>query len=153
MKKSLLIGTCLTAFLLTGCFHNTVNTVENADKNMTPHTISDKRFITDEYLKDRLALKSLTVSKTKDGYMRVQLEAMNVRTGFFAQAWSNYKGDNPYKIRYKFTWFNQDGMAVENTILSDWQVITVIPGETVYIQSVAPGKDCNDFRVNLMEVN
>ena len=83
--------------------------------------------------------------------MRVQLEAVNLRVGAFAQAWSGLKGDNPYKIRYKFTWFTQDGMTAD-TLLSDWQDATVIPGETVYLQSVAPLKNCRDFKISLKEV-
>ncbi len=151
MRKTFILGSCMVALALTGC-QNTVNTVENADKTMTPNTVNDARFITDGFLKDRLALKSVNVSKTQDGFMRVQLEAVNIRTGAFAQAWSGITGENPYKIRYKFSWFNQDGMAV-NTVLSSWQTATVVPGETVYLQSVAPSKDCHDFKISLKEAN
>ena len=151
MKRSILTGGFVAAtMLLAGC-QNTVNTVENADKNMTPNTIQDARFITDGFLKDRLALKDLVVSQTPDGFMRAQLEVVNVRIGPFAQAWSGLKDDNPYHIRYKFTWFTQDGMAVD-TILSDWQNATVIPGESLYLQSVAPRLDCKDFKISLKEV-
>ena len=134
-----------------GC-QDTVNSVENADKTMTPETITDARFITDGFLKDRLALKNLVVSKTPDGFMRVQLEAVNVRTGVLAQAWSGLTNENPYKIRYKFTWFTQDGMAVDS-ILSDWRTATVIPGETVFLQGVAPDSSCRDFQISLKESN
>lgn len=149
MKRSFLLGCCSVLLLAAGC-QNTVNTVENADKTMTPNTINDARFITDGALRDRLALKSVNISKTADGFMRVQLEAINVRTGGFAQFWSGLTGENPYKIRYKFTWYTQDGMAV-NTLLSDWQDATVIPGETVHLQSVAPDRECRDFKISLQE--
>ena len=138
-------------FLCAGC-QDTVNTIENADKTMTPNTIRDARFITDGFLRDRLALKSLTVSETPDGYKRAQLAVVNVRTGAFAQAWSGMTDENPYPIRYKFTWFSQDGMAAD-TLLSDWQSATVIPGETLYLQSVAPNRDCKDFQISLKEAN
>lgn len=150
MKTTHLFSGAAVLLVLAGC-QNTVNTVENADKTMTPNTITDVRFVTDGFLKDRLALKKIDVSATSDGFMRVQLEAVNLRVGAFAQAWSGLKGDNPYKIRYKFTWFTQDGMTVD-TLLSDWQDATVIPGETVYLQSVAPSKDCRDFKISLKEV-
>ena len=152
MHKLLFMGFCIVSLLSTGC-QNTVNTVENADKTMTPDTIQDARFITDGFLKDRLALKSVTVARTQDGYMRAQLEVVNVRTGALAQAWSSIRNDNPYKIRYKFIWFTQDGMAVNDTVLSDWQDTTVIPGETLYLQSVAPRKECGDFKISLKEAN
>ena len=141
----------LSLLLTVGC-QNTVNTVENAEKTMTPETINDTRFVTDGYLKDRLALKSVNVSRTPDGFMRVQLEAVNIRTGGLAQLWSGMTGDNPYQIQYKFTWFTRDGMAVE-TVLSDWRTVTVIPGETVHLQSVAPNRDCHDFKISLKEAN
>ncbi len=150
MKMAHLFPGAAVLLVLAGC-QNTVNTIENADKTMTPNTITDTRFVTDGFLKDRLALKKIDVSATSDGFMRVQLEAVNLRVGAFAQTWSGLKGDNPYKIRYKFTWFTQDGMAV-STLLSDWQDATVIPGETVYLQSVAPSKDCRDFKISLKEV-
>ena len=151
MYQVVFMGLCLSVLLAAGC-QNTVNTVENADKTMTADTINDVRFVTDGCLKDRLALKRLNVSTTPDGFMRVQLEAVNVRTGAFAQMWSGLKNDAPYKIRYKFTWFTQDGMAVD-TILADWQDTTVFPGETVHLQSVAPTKECRDFKISLQEAN
>ncbi len=149
MKTTHLFSGAAVLLFLAAC-QNTVNTIENADKTMTPNTITDTRFVTDGFLKDRLALKKIDVSSTPDGFMRVQLEAVNLRIGAFAQTWSGLKGDNPYKIRYKFTWFTQDGMVV-STLFSDWQDATVIPGETVYLQSVAPSKDCRDFKISLKE--
>lgn len=150
MKTTHLFSGAAVLLFLAAC-QNTVNTIENADKTMTPNTITDTRFVTDGFLKDRLALKKIDVSSTPDGFMRVQLEAVNLRIGAFAQTWSGLKGDNPYKIRYKFTWFTQDGMVV-STLFSDWQDATVIPGETVYLQSVAPLKNCRDFKISLKEV-
>ena len=154
MKKICLMGLGLfaAAMMLAAC-QNSVNTVENADKNMTPNTISDSRFVTDGFLKRRLALQSLTTGRTADGFMRAQLEVVNVRTGVFSEAWSDITGENPYKIRYRFTWFTEDGMAVNNTVLADWQDATIIPGETLFLQSVAPYKNCNDFKISLREAD
>ena len=152
MKKISMLVWIAAALALTAC-QNSVNTVENADKTMTPNTISDSRFITDSFLKRRLALQSLTTGRTADGFMRAQLEVVNVRTGALAQAWSGMTGENPYKIRYRFTWFTEDGMAVNNTVLADWQDATIIPGETLFLQSVAPYKNCSDFKVSLREAD
>lgn len=148
MKLHLLCG-ILAAAAAFGC-QDTVNTVENADKAMHPTVIRDARFVTDRFLRDRLALQSLSISETADGFMRVQLEVMNDRTGVWSQAWSGMTGENPYDIRYKFDWFDSNGMAV-NSVLSDWQDATIIPGETLYLQSVAPTRDCRDFKVSLKE--
>lgn len=152
MKKTCLLGWFAAAMMLAAC-QNTVNTVENADKTMTPNTIADARFVTDGFLKDRLGLQSVTMGKTADGFKRVQLEVINLRTGVLSQAWSGITGENPYKIRYRFTWFDEDGMAVNNTVLADWRDATIIPGETLFLQSVAPTKNCSDFKISLKEAN
>ena len=152
MKKTCLLGWFAAAMMLAAC-QNTVNTVENADKTMTPNTVADARFVTDGFLKDRLGLQSVTMGKTADGFKRVQLEVINLRTGVLSQAWSGITGENPYKIRYRFTWFDEDGMAVNNTVLADWRDATIIPGETLFLQSVAPTKQCSDFKISLKEAN
>lgn len=152
MKKICLMGWFAAVVMLAAC-QNSVNTVENADKTMTPNTISDSRFVTDGFLKRRLALQSLSTGRTADGFMRAQLEVVNVRTGVLSEAWSDITGENPYKIRYRFTWFTEDGMAVNNTVLADWQDATIIPGETLFLQSVAPYKNCNDFKISLREAD
>ena len=152
MKKTCLLGWFAAALMLAAC-QNTVNTVENADKTMTPNTIADARFVTDGFLKDRLGLQSVTMGTTADGFKRVQLEVINLRTGVLSQAWSGITGENPYKIRYRFTWFDEDGMAVNNTVLADWRDATIIPGETLFLQSVAPTKNCSDFKISLKEAN
>ena len=152
MKKICLMGWFAAIVMLAAC-QNSVNTVENADKTMTPNTITDSRFVTDGFLKRRLALQSLTTGRTADGFMRAQLEVVNVRTGVLSEAWSDITGENPYKIRYRFTWFTEDGMAVNNTVLADWQDATIIPGETLFLQSVAPYKNCSDFKISLREAD
>ena len=150
MKR--LIHACGFAVMLglSAC-QNTVNSVENADKTMTPNTIVDARFITDGFLKDRLALRSIRTSRTGENFLKVQLEAVNVRTGVLAQTWSWMKDDHPYKVMYKFDWFDQDGMQVQS-VVSNWRQATVIPGETVCFQGVAPSAACNDFRISVKEV-
>ena len=128
-----------------GCI-NSVNTTENADKNMTPTHIADARFVTDGFLRDRLALRNVRFSPAPGGLQQVQVEATSLRVGF----WDQMTGPDRYHIRYKFTWFDMNGMAVE-TVLSDWQDKWILPGETVQFQSVAPSPACKDFRLNLME--
>ena len=148
MRKSILIVGMAAAVALCGC-QNTVNTTENAQKSMELTPVSEARFVTDSILRDRLVLKLVNASRTEDGFMRAQLAVENARTGFWSEFWSGLTGENPYKIRYKFIWFNDRGMAVNNTVLADWQDAEIIPGETLYLQSVAPDKSCNDFKISL----
>ena len=150
MRTKILSGCCFAALLLMiGC-QDTVNTVENTDKHMTPSTIRDERFVTDGFLRDRLALTKVNVSSTPDGFMRVQLEAINVRTGVFSQLWSWMTGENPYPVKYKFDWFDEKGMQVKG-VLSNWRNATIIPGETAYFQGVAPTAACKDFKISIKE--
>ncbi len=139
----------LLLLLAAGC-QNTVNTVENADKSAAPTTITDKRFVTDGFLRDRLALRSVRMAPGASGNMVVEVAATNVRTGFFSELWSSLTGENPYPVDYKFTWQNADGITVE-TPLSAWRTVQVIPGETVYFKAVAPTPDCRDFILNVKE--
>jgi len=151
MRKTgifLLLGGLLLA---AGC-QNSANRVENADRVMTPNVINDKRFVTDGFLADRLKLTGLVTTTTADGLLRVQITAVNVRTGFFSQMWSGMTRENPYPIQYKFTWFDKNGMAIDS-IVSTWKDMTVIPGEEVQIQSVAPNRDSKDFTIQLKEAN
>ena len=133
--------------LLPGCI-NSVNTTENTDKTMTPTHVGDTRFITDGFLRDRLALRDVRLSPAPGGLQQVQVEATSLRVGF----WDQVAGPEKYHIRYKFTWYDVNGMAVE-TVLSDWQDMWILPGETVQFQSVAPTPACKDFRLNLMEAH
>ena len=61
MKKICMIGWFAAVVMLAAC-QNSVNTIENADKTMTPNYVNDSRFVTDGFLKRRLALQSLTGS-------------------------------------------------------------------------------------------
>ena len=150
MKFSLKLISALTACLALSACQNTVNTVENADKSATPNVIRDNRFVTDGWLRDRLALRSVRTATTEGGLLVVEVTATNVRTGPLAQTWSGITGDNPYTIDYKFVWQDANGMSVD-TPLSVWQSRQIKPGETVYFKTVAPTPQCKDFILNLKE--
>jgi len=138
------------ACLVIAACQNTVNTVENADKNATPNVIRDQRFVTDGWLRDRLALRSVRTATTDGGLLVVEVTATNVRTGALAQTWSSMTGDVPYTVDYKFVWQDANGITVD-TQLSIWQSRQIKPGETVYFKSVAPSPRCKDFILNLKE--
>ena len=146
IKTASVAAACL---VLTSC-QNTVNTIENGDKNATPNVVRDARFVTDAWLRDRLVLSSVKTAVTPSGHMAAEVTATNVRTGYFAQVWSAATGDVPYEIDYKFTWQDENGMSVDSS-LSIWQTRQIKPGETVFFKSVAPTKKCRDFILNLKE--
>ena len=146
LKPLSIAAVCLVA---SAC-QNTVNTVENADKNATPNVIRDTRFVTDGWLRDRLALRSVRTAVSPTGLLVVEVTATNVRTGALAQTWSSITGDVPYSVDYKFVWQDASGITVD-TPLSIWQVKQIKPGETVFFKSTAPTPECKDFMLNLKE--
>ena len=140
----------MAACLILPACQNTVNTVENADKSATPNVIRDNRFVTDGWLRDRLALRSVKTATAESGLLVVEVTATNVRTGALAQTWSSITGDVPYTVDYKFVWQDANGMSVD-TPLSIWQSKQIKPGETVFFKSTAPTPQCKDFILNLKE--
>lgn len=144
MKLTTFFTAAIAALILCGC-QNTVNTINQG-------RCHDSRFITDSFLSSRLELRSIKLAPNEAGFMRAQVEAVNARTGVFSEFWSSLTGENPYKIRYRFVWLNADGIA-EKSLLNDWQDLTIMPGETLYLQSVAPSKECTNFQVSLHEAN
>ena len=147
---SLLLSAAALA-LIAGC-QNTVNTVENTDKSAEANEIRDTRVITDRFLRDRLELRSVRTGRTEAGLLRVEVSAVNARTGAFSQFWSWMTGENPYPVDYRFTWQDAQGLTVE-TPLSIWRTVTVYPGEIVNFQSVAPTPACQDFVLEIKETN
>jgi len=151
MKTSL---NMLALAAVLGCVacQNTVNTVENSDKSYTRNVVNDRRVVTDGALRDRLAVTDVATSTAKSGLLRVQVSVTNMRTGFFSEAWSGMTGENPYRVNYRFRWFDEDGMAV-NSPNSVWKTAIIQPGETKFLTSVAPNADCADFMLDLEEAD
>ncbi len=137
----------LGAVLSSGC-QNSVNTISEEEAYAETHIVKDKRFVTDPFLRNRLLLKEVNTSETSAGLLRVQVSALNNRTGFFSGLWSSLTGGDPYRISYKFVWLDSRGMAVSDGV---WMTKLVKPGETVYFQSVAPTRQCRDFILNMKE--
>ena len=143
--------TVIAVLCLTGC-QNTVNSVENTDKNAVVNQIRDSRVITDRFLRDRLLLRSVRTARTEAGLLRVEVTATNARTGIFSQLWSGLTGENPYRFDYIFRWQDAGGMTVQ-TPLSGWRTVSAYPGETVFLHSVAPTAACQDFILEIKESN
>ncbi len=137
----------LGAAALCGC-QNTVNTISEEELHAKAHIVKDKRFVTDSALRSRLVLKEVNTSQTGTGFLRVQVSALNNRTGFFSELWSSMTGGAPYRISYKFVWLDENAMAVSDGV---WMTRLIQPGETVYFQSVAPNARCRDFILNVKE--
>ena len=141
---ALAIGACLV-----GC-QDTVNTVENRDLSMNPDSVDTRAFNTDSFCRDRLAVLSMRRSTTPGGVMMVQAAIRSERYGFWSELWSGFTGTNPYHVLYRFDWLDENGMTVP-TAANAWQSAIFAPGETKYLQGVAPNSRCRDFVLSVRE--
>jgi len=123
--------------LLAGCSSSSVNTISNADVKANIQPIVDRRIYTDDRMAKALTVTELRESKTNDGYMRVQIFLKN-RTG------------DSYNLMYRFVWTDQNGVEVESLDHQNWVAVAVLPGDDLTLTSVAPQKNCQDFKVRLM---
>ena len=141
----------LSGLLLLCSCQNTVNTIENANQQMHVQHVADRRFITDNFLRDRLGVRRIIEGETAAGIKQVQIEVINLRTGVWDQALTGITGENPYPVDYKFIWFDENGMEVRN-INSDWKRLTIYPGQIAHIKGIAPSIYAKDFQISLKEV-
>jgi uncharacterized protein YcfL len=149
MKKSFYAILTAAIIACAGC-QNTVNTVENEQKEMNVNYIRSKNVSTDGYLRDRLVIASMNKATLDSGLMQAQVTIRSNRVGFFTEIWSSITGEDPYKISYRFNWLDSNGMEVQ-TASSVWKELDLIPGETRRIQSMGPNPRCKDFMLSIKE--
>lgn len=150
LKHFVRLGTLSLA--LCGAFgcQDTINTTRNTNPAMTPDNVDTSKFATDSFCRDRLALVSCRRAMTPGDVLMVQAEVRSERYGFWAETWSTIRNANPYHVLYRFDWFDENGMKV-STAADTWQEVIFIPGETKFLQGVAPNSRCKDFLLSVKE--
>ena len=139
MKKIIISCICFTVLgLISGC-GNSVNTVSNAGVEAKITRINDMRVETDRRLARNLILTELRNSTTNDGFMRVQ--------AFFKN-----RTKSTLKFVYRFNWYDDQGVEVENPDSENWVRKVVIAGDDAVLTSVAPKRTCKDFKLRLKEL-
>jgi uncharacterized protein YcfL len=151
MKKIMMTGIAILGLLLVGC-QDTVNTVGNRESHMKRNKVDTSRVSTDSFINRRLKIERVDKRVQPDGLLMVQVTAKNVRTGFFSELGSWFMNDNPYKITYRFSWLDENGMEV-STAASTWIPMTVVPGDTIRLQAMSPNSRCRDFILSLREAD
>lgn len=115
-----------------------VMTLVNAyDKAKIQH-IAFKQVALDE-LAETMAVTDVRRSKTNDGYNRVQVFLKNL-------------SDNRIRIRYRFNWTDSNGVEVRDSDHDAWERLSVDPGDDATLTSIAPGKNCYDFKLRLRRI-
>ena len=136
MKTRILLPLAGAALLaVTGC-HNSVNSIENAQKDGQRQMISDSRVITDSSLSKKVSFVGINQTMTPGGLLQVQIELLNRKRSL--QSFS-----------YQFEWFDASGMLLNN-VASPTISDQIEGGENKFISSMAPTPDCKDFRVKFI---
>lgn len=136
------------ALLAAGC-QNTVNTLSSGPE---VSQLDLQSFSSDSFCRERLAVMSVHRSRSEGGVMKLQVALRSERYGFFPEIWSWLTDENPYYVNYRVDWFEPDGMRVDSPS-SNWMTVIFYPGETKYLQSVAPNSKCSAFMMSLKEKN
>ncbi|RRJ95151.1 DUF1425 domain-containing protein [Opitutaceae bacterium TAV4] len=123
----------VAAFFAPGC-SNSVNTVQRADPQARPDTVTDQRIITDSSLARALAIVSVNQATVSGDLLQVQVTLEN-------------RKNDPRTFRYKFDWIAANGMQLDST--GGWRVIHLRGRETSAISAVATSPRAVDFRVKL----
>jgi len=140
MKKSLQFTSLVTLLvaLYTGCAHKpTVNTISNAEESAQVQRVVDRRVDTDKTLAKILQLVEIRESRTNDGFKRVQVFLKNYEK-------------MPYTFSYRFNWYDEYGVEVETADDEMWKKFRAVSGDDVTLTSVAPARNCADFKVRII---
>ncbi len=95
-----------------------------------------KYVILDGFQPGWVAVQDIRRSRTNDGYERIQVLVKNLTTA-------------PIRTRYRFDWQDANGVIIMDPDHSGWEKLTLIPGDDGTYTSIAPQKDCADFRLRM----
>ena len=116
-----------------------VNTISTANPVAAVDHAQFKQVILDGFQAQWVAVQDVRRSKTNDGYERVQVLVKNQTT-------------SAIKTRYRFDWQDANGVVVVDPDHNAWEKLTLIPGDDGVFTSIAPRKDCADFRLRMKYV-
>jgi len=113
-----------------------VNTVENTEKHHPPTGVAYTQVQLDGDLSRMLSTQQVRESATNAGYKRVQVFMKNY-------------SDTPLRLLYRFVWTDMDGVEVTDPSHDAWEKETVVAGDDVVFTSIAPSKNCQDYKLRL----
>ena len=116
-----------------------VNTISTANPVAKVNHEAYKQVVLDGLLPQMVAIQDVRRTRTNDGYERIQVLVKNM-----TQA--------PIRTRYCFDWQDANGVVVMDPDHSGWEKLTLIPGDDGTFTSIAPRKDCADFRLRMAVV-
>ena len=135
-KVFILASGIAASMLVCNACNNSVNTISNAGVTAEITRVNDKRVNTDSRLTKQLCLTEIRETKTNDGYKRIQVFLKNMT-------------NKTYKFVYRFNWYDDKGQEVINPDNENWSRKLILAGDDVTLTTVAPRKNCFDFKLRL----
>ena len=113
-----------------------VNTVGTANPSAKVAHVNYKQVVLDGVAASSVVVTDVRRSRTNDGYERAQVLVKNVTAV-------------PIRVRYRFDWQDKDGVIISDPDNQAWEKLTLAPGQDGTFTSIAPRKDCADFRLGM----
>lgn len=131
--------------LLLGCaaeeptYAPQVNTLATAVPVAQIDHVAYKEVLLDGFQAQWVVVEDVRRSKTNDGYERVQVLVKN-------------QTQVPIRTKYRFDWQDARGVVVQDPDNDIWQKLTLTAGDDGVFTSIAPRKDCYDFKLRMKYV-
>lgn len=116
-----------------------VNTVTAAETVAPPHEVAWKMVEMDPTFSSYLVVSTVVDSRTKDGFKSVHVLVKNL---------SNI----PVRAAYRFEWTGPDGIRVVDPYHDTWETATFQAGDEGEFSSIAPKKNCEDFKLRFRAI-
>ena len=116
-----------------------VNTLSTAAPVANVNHVAYKQVILDGSLAQWVVVQDVRRSRTNDGYERIQVLVKNMTS-------------SQIRTRYRFDWQDSNGVVVMDPDNAGWEKLTLLPGDDGVFTSIAPKKDCADFRLRMSVV-
>lgn len=116
-----------------------VNTLSTGTVAAKVDHVAYKQVILDGIQPQWVAVQDVRRSKTNDGYEQVQVLVKNMTA-------------LPIRTRYRFDWQDAKGVVIQDPDNDGWEKLTLASGDEGVFTSIAPRKDCADFKLRMKQV-
>ena len=116
-----------------------VNVIEGVDSLVQAKESAWKMVEMDPVFSSMLSVSQVNVSKTKDGFKSVHVQVKNVAAV-------------PVRAAYRFEWIGADGLRVVDPYHDTWETQTFQPGDEGEFSSIAPRKECENYKLRFRSV-
>ncbi len=86
-----------------------------------------------------LTVANTRTSKTKDGYLRVEVTVQNLSQG-------------TVRAMRIFNWYDADGVERVDTSHAAWEPATILAGDAMNFSAIAPRKDCTAWKLRFRAI-